>query len=119
MCPSFRATRDEVHTTRARANALREFIVSKEDSSLNENDVKRVLDLCLSCKACKTECPSSVDVAALKSEFEQYYNDKHSVNFRTKAFAYNNKLNKSLVSISGIYNSLVESNMFSNLIKAL
>ena len=75
MCPSYRATRDEKHSTRARANALREFLTSSNKTNrFNHNELKDVFELCLSCKACKTECPSSVDVAALKAEFQyQFY----------------------------------------------
>jgi len=84
MCPSYRATRDEKDTTRARANALR--IASLEGSALADSSklasrpspiaarwVADVMDLCLSCKACKAECPSNVDMAKLKAEFTQAY----------------------------------------------
>src|SRR5690606_26090262 len=68
MCPSYRATKDEKDTTRARANALREFLThSQEPNRFNHKELKSVFDLCVSCKGCKTECPSGVDVAALKA----------------------------------------------------
>ena len=64
MCPSYRATRNEKDTTRARANALREFLTtSDKPNKFNHKELKEVFDLCLSCKACASECPSSVDVA--------------------------------------------------------
>ena len=87
MCPSYMATRSERDTTRARANMLRHFFTGKaygNDAGVTEAEVKDVLDLCLSCKACKSECPSSVDVAKMKAEFTQRYYDKHGVPFRSK-----------------------------------
>ncbi len=94
MCPSYRATKNEKDTTRARANALREFLThSNQKNKFNHNELKEVFDLCLSCKACASECPSSVDVASLKAEFQYQYQKENGVSLRTKVFAYNNKLN--------------------------
>tara|TARA_R110002049_G_scaffold18364_2_gene70332 strand:- start:10406 stop:13315 length:2910 start_codon:yes stop_codon:yes gene_type:complete len=94
MCPSYRATRNEKDTTRARANALREFLThSDKKNKFNHEELKDVFDLCLSCKACASECPSSVDVASLKSEFQYQYQKANGVSLRTKLFAYNNRLN--------------------------
>lgn len=76
MCPSYQATRNERDTTRARANALREFVSDPvhADNAWNHPELAAVLDLCLSCKACKHECPASVDMATLKAEWQyQYY----------------------------------------------
>ena len=94
MCPSYRATRNEKDTTRARANALREFLTnSDKPNKFDHNELKEVFDLCLSCKACSSECPSSVDVASLKAEFQYQYQKANGINLRTKLFAYNNRLN--------------------------
>lgn len=76
LCPSYQATRNERDTTRARANALREFVSNSAyaENAWNHPELEEVLDLCLSCKACKHECPSSVDMATLKAEWQyQYY----------------------------------------------
>lgn len=76
MCPSYQATREEKHTTRGRANALREFIsnASEGKNAFAHEELKEVLDLCLSCKGCTRECPSNVDMAGMKAEFQyQYY----------------------------------------------
>ncbi len=75
MCPSFMATRDEEHSTRGRANALRMAMAGElGPGGLTSHRLHEVLDLCLECKACKSECPSGVDMARLKSEFlAQYY----------------------------------------------
>ncbi|WP_370479618.1 FAD-binding and (Fe-S)-binding domain-containing protein [Tamlana flava] len=95
MCPSYRATRNEKDTTRARANALREFLTNSSKSNrFNHKELKEVFDLCLSCKACASECPSSVDVASLKAEFQFQYQKANGISLRTKAFAYNNSLNR-------------------------
>src|SRR6266705_6423786 len=70
MCPSYMATRDEKHSTRGRANALRAIISGRvPQADLTSHGLYDVLDLCLECKACKTECPSNVDMAKLKYEF--------------------------------------------------
>lgn len=95
MCPSYHATRDEKHTTRGRANALREFLTtSDKKNKFNQKELKEVFDLCLSCKACASECPSNVDVATLKVEFLYQYQEENGYPLRSKLFAYNTKLNK-------------------------
>ena len=79
MCPSFRATRDERDNTRGRANALRWALTSppaEARSPLAERWLFDIMDLCLSCKACKSECPSNVDLAKLKAEFLHAYFNK-------------------------------------------
>lgn len=95
MCPSYRATKDEKDTTRARANTLREFLTnSNKSNKFNHQELKEVFDLCLSCKACASECPSNVDVAALKSEFLYQYQEENGYSFRNSMFANNVKYNK-------------------------
>jgi len=87
MCPSYQATLEEEHSTRGRANALREVIangISGED--LASHRLYEVLDLCLSCKGCKAECPSSVDMAKIKAEVLQAYWDRHGVPARVRLF---------------------------------
>ena len=114
MCPSYRATRNEKDTTRARANALREFLTnSDKENKFDHEELKSVFDLCLSCKACASECPSSVDVASLKAEFQYQYQKEHGVPFRTKLFAYNNQLNK-LGSIAPSVTNFMFSNTFTS-----
>lgn len=95
MCPSYRATKNEKDTTRARANALREFLTnSNQTNKFNHKELKEVFDLCLSCKACASECPSNVDIAALKAEFLFQYYKVNGMDFRSKLFADNVKWNK-------------------------
>ncbi len=94
MCPSYQATRDEMHSTRGRANLLRAMISGQiEDPRQAEELVHEALDLCLACKGCKAECPSSVDVAKLRYEFSQYYYssraaEHHSRPLRDYLFGY-------------------------------
>ncbi|MDX2080735.1 MAG: FAD-linked oxidase C-terminal domain-containing protein [Terrimicrobiaceae bacterium] len=90
MCPSYMATRHEQHTTRARANILRHILNNPPDplQPFNSPEIKEVMDLCLSCKACKSECPSSVDIAKLKAEFLQHYYDANGVPARAWMIAH-------------------------------
>lgn len=88
MCPSYMATRLEKDTTRARANVLRQFLSNEMDNQpFNHQEIKEIMDLCLSCKGCKTECPSGVDIAKMKAEFLQHYYDKNGVPFRANLIA--------------------------------
>jgi len=90
MCPSYMATRRERDTTRARANILRQYLTpgaAQIESATTQEMVKEVLDLCLSCKGCKSECPSSVDVGKMKAEFTQQYYETHAVPLRTSLIA--------------------------------
>ena len=85
MCPSFKATRDEEHSTRGRANALRLAMSGQLDKEgLGSKRLHQVLDLCLSCKACKSECPSNVDMAKMKSDVLQIYYDEHGISLRDR-----------------------------------
>ena len=105
MCPSYRATKDEKDTTRARANTLREFLTNSEQANkFNHQELKEVFDLCLSCKACASECPSNVDVAALKSEFLYQYQEENGYSFRNTMFANNVKYNKIGSLVPGLTN---------------
>lgn len=95
MCPSYRATKDEKDTTRARANMLREILTNSEMANkFDSEELKKIFDLCLSCKACSSECPSNVDIASLKTEFLYQYYQSNPVDFRTQMFADNVKWNK-------------------------
>ena len=88
MCPSYMATRNEKDSTRARANILREFLThSPQENRFDHKEIKDVYDLCLSCKGCKNECPSNVDVAKLKAEFLQHYYDTNGVPVRSRLIA--------------------------------
>ena len=96
MCPSYMATRDEADTTRARANALRNALAGRtfEPKDFTSKATYDVMDLCLSCKACKTECPSSVDMAKLKMEFLAHYYDEHGIPFRNRVMGHIHTVSK-------------------------
>ena len=114
MCPSYRATLNEKDTTRARANALREFLTqSEKENRFDHPELKEVFDLCLSCKACASECPSNVDVAALKAEFLHQYYKSNKPTFRDKSFAFSTRSNK-LASTFPKLSNFVKSNGFTS-----
>jgi FAD/FMN-containing dehydrogenase/Fe-S oxidoreductase len=95
LCPTFMATRDEDKSTRGRANVLREFLYNNDkEQAFDHQEVYDILDLCISCKACKSECPSNVDMAKLKAEFLQHYYDIHGIPLRSRLVAYLPRLNK-------------------------
>ncbi len=120
MCPSYRATRNEKDTTRGRANALREVLTNSEKSNrFNHEELKDVFDLCLSCKACKSECPSSVDIATLKAEFQYQYQKENGVPLRTKLFAYNNQMNAIASHVPKLTNFMFSNKITSTFIKKI
>ncbi len=116
MCPSYMATKDEMDTTRARANALRAALSGRIPLEQMESDeMHRVFDLCLGCKACKSECPSSVDVAKMKMEFLANYHEAHGKPFRDLFFGYVHELSRYSAPFSVIANPLIK-NRFTRLI---
>ncbi|MEZ2414349.1 FAD-binding and (Fe-S)-binding domain-containing protein [Muriicola sp. E247] len=118
MCPSYHATRKEKDTTRGRANALREFLTHNEKKNkFDAEELKEVFDLCLSCKACGSECPSNVDVATLKSEFLYQYQETHGYSLRNKLFAHNTKANRLAAKFPRLSSSVLNSDLFGRLIK--
>jgi FAD/FMN-containing dehydrogenase/Fe-S oxidoreductase len=120
MCPSFMATRDEKDTTRARANILREFLThSPKENRYNHKEIYDVMSLCLSCKACKSECPSNVDMAKLKAEFLQHYYDANGIPFRSRLIA-NFTAGAKLGSIApAMYNFIMNNKMTSSVVKGI
>lgn len=118
MCPSFMATRNEKDTTRARANMLRQFLTnSTKENKFDHEEIKEVMDLCLSCKGCKTECPSSVDVAKMKAEFLQHYYDTNGAPFRSHVIANFTKSQQLGSLVAPVYNFFSQNTIFSGLIK--
>ena len=117
MCPTFMATRDEDKSTRARANILREFLTrSAKKEKFDHEEIYRVMDLCLSCKACKSECPSNVDVAKLKAEFLQHYYDIHHVPFRAWLIAWLPRLYSPGMVIRPLTNFITGTSLFKRMI---
>ncbi|MCK5702299.1 MAG: 4Fe-4S dicluster domain-containing protein, partial [Cyclobacteriaceae bacterium] len=120
MCPSYMATKNEKDTTRARANILREILTnSSKTNPFNSREIKEVMDLCISCKGCKSECPSNVDMTKLKGEFLQQYYDANGVPFRTKLISNFTKMNKLASKISGLYNFGISNGVTAPIIKSI
>jgi FAD/FMN-containing dehydrogenase/Fe-S oxidoreductase len=95
MCPSYMATREEEHATRGRANALVKALSEPDPhAALGDERLHEILDLCLECKACKSECPLSVDMASLKAEFLSHYQAVHGVPLRSRLFGSIRRLNR-------------------------
>jgi FAD/FMN-containing dehydrogenase/Fe-S oxidoreductase len=95
MCPSYMATRDEEHSTRGRANALLHALSTPDPrAALGSDRLHGILDLCLECKACKSECPLGVDMAALKTETLAVYHDQHGIPLRSRMFGSIRRLNR-------------------------
>lgn len=109
MCPSYMATRRERDTTRARANILRHFYSNQSTPTDHDYEaVKDVLDLCLSCKACKAECPSSVDMARMKAEFTQQKYKESGIPLRARLVGNFTKLMAVASKVPWAYNAFYE-----------
>ncbi len=120
MCPSYMATRDEKDTTRARANILREFLTNSSQSNrFDHEEIKQVMDLCLSCKGCKSDCPSNVDVASLKAEFQHQYYKANGIPLRNRIFANIALINRMGSAIYPLHNFLLSNGLTSGLIKKI
>jgi FAD/FMN-containing dehydrogenase/Fe-S oxidoreductase len=110
MCPSYQATRDEQHSTRGRANALRLALTGQSDlTGLTDPALHDAFDLCLECKACKTECPTNVDMARLKAEFLSHYHRRHGVPWRNRFFGHVAKISRWGCRLAPLSNWLVRS----------
>ncbi|MCU0443803.1 MAG: FAD-binding protein [Microscillaceae bacterium] len=120
MCPSFMATRNEKDTTRARANILREVLTnSTAKNPFASPEIKEVMDLCLSCKGCKSECPSNVDVGKMKAEFLHQYYQTQGVPFRTWVIGNFTNANKLASILPGFYNWFITNSLTANLFKKI
>jgi len=121
MCPSFKATRDEEHSTRGRANALRLAMSGQlGEEGLWSKRLREVMDLCLSCKACKSECPSNVDMAKMKSEVSQKYYQQHGASLRDRMIRDASKLSAIFSGWpAGLVNAIQRSAPVRNLLSSL
>jgi Fe-S oxidoreductase len=123
MCPSYQASREEMNSTRGRANLLRALITNNalhHTSSVLRNDeltesVSRALDLCLACKGCKAECPSGVDMAKLKYEFENQYYKTHRRPLRDYVFGYFDVVAKFAAALAPVSNAMTQVSLFRNM----
>ena len=119
MCPSYMATRNEQDTTRARANMLRHMLTHPRDPArpFDHEEIAGVMALCLSCKGCKSECPSNVDIARLKAEWQQHYHDAHGVPLRSRLVAGFSRSMAAASLVPAVYNWVVSNRVTSGLIK--
>ncbi|WP_445664431.1 FAD-binding and (Fe-S)-binding domain-containing protein [Fodinibius sp. AD559] len=92
MCPSYMATKEEKDSTRGRANLFRQLFSGKQKEAFQSEELKDALDLCLSCKACKSECPANVDMAKMKAEFTQGWHQEHGISLGERFFGQAAKL---------------------------
>ena len=120
-CPSYMATKDEQDTTRARANALRNALAGRtfDRQDFTAKTTYDVMDLCLSCKACKTECPSSVDMAKLKTEFLASYYEAHGTPMRARVFGHIHTLSKVTRPIAPVANLALRTPLANPVMRAL
>lgn len=120
MCPSYQASRDEDKTTRARANMLRNILNNTTTKNPFDNKVLyNILDLCLSCKGCKSECPSGVDMAKLKAEFLYQYYKSNRIPLRTRLIAYFSTMQALASRVAGLYNAVIRSKWLSGIVKKI
>ena len=118
MCPSYRATKNEKDTTRARANVLREVLTNnKKKNRFEDEDLKKAMELCLSCKACISECPSGIDMARMKSEFLYQYQKEKGYTIRDRLFAFSSRFYGASIRFSPLINFFLKSRMVSAWIK--
>lgn len=113
LCPAYKVSGDELKTTRARANVLREILTRGGDYA----QVKEELDSCLACKGCKSECPSNVDMTRLRSEVLQHYYDKHGTPFRSFMVARMAQIEQLGFWLRPLYNAFATWSLSSYLIK--
>jgi len=119
MCPSYMATRNERDTTRARANALREFLTRSEEGAnrFAHKELYDVMSLCLSCKGCTSECPSSVDMTTMKAEFlHQYYKTK-GIPLRARLFGHIGSIHRLASSVPAFHNAVLSNSRIAGVFK--
>ena len=119
MCPSYMATRDEKDSTRGRANVFRHVFSGGNPEGYGSKDLKEALSLCLSCKACKSECPANVDMAKMKAEFMHGYHQKHGVSKKEEFFGNPGKHYPLATRFSSLVNIVAKSQIGKQVLKQL
>ena len=116
MCPSYRATLDEQHVTRGRANTLRLALSGQLDNdSFTSRDMYDTMQLCISCKGCKRECPTGVDMAKMKVEFLYHYRRRHGLSVRDRMIAYLPRYARTAASMAAFFNARNHSSLLATL----
>lgn len=121
MCPSYKATGREDHTTRARANIVREYLTKEKDRLTKGGfyEIWKMYSSCLSCKACKSECPSTVDITKMKAELLQMSYDKFGIPLKSRLIANIEKINRLGMAFPAVYNFFVTNKLTGYLIKKM
>jgi len=120
MCPSYQATREEKHSTRARANILRETLSDPtQKNPFQSKGLAEVMELCNSCKGCKSECPSNVDMAKLKAEYTHQLHLEKGAPLKAKLFANITKINQLGSLFPQVYNALMKNPISSGIAKKI
>jgi FAD/FMN-containing dehydrogenase/Fe-S oxidoreductase len=120
MCPSYQVTKDEKDSTRGRANLLREVLTQSHHRAFpfDSDEVHEVMDLCLSCKACKKECPSTVDMALLKMEADYHFYQRNGLPRRNRFFGNFHKSARWASMFAPLANTLLGNPAFNRLFKS-
>ncbi len=120
LCPSYRAGKEEFFATRARANILRELLTHPDNKKIfDAPEIKQVLDYCLSCKACRSECPSNVDMTRLKAEIMQHCHDVNGTPFRSFMVARMAMVERLGSMVPDLYNFFATNRIFSAILKKI
>lgn len=120
ICPTFKATEDEAYSTRARANILRELLIHPTTERIfDQKEIFDILDSCIACKACKAECPSSVDMARYKSEFLQHYYNIKGISLRAFLVGNISEIQKLGMIFPNLYNFIARNSLTSSILKKI
>jgi Fe-S oxidoreductase len=118
MCPSYHATRDEEHSTRGRANLFRQLFSGKQADAFTDDDLQDALSLCLSCKACKSECPANVDMAKMKAEYLHGRHQNKGLRLSERFFGQADKFYPLAAIFPFLTNKISKTNLFKRLLSA-
>lgn len=120
MCPSFQATGKEYDSTRARAQTLRGIIHGQHPiEEFSGQELYNILDLCLQCKGCQSECPSQVDMAKMKAEFLHHYHKKHGISLRDRIFGHIGWINKLSSPFASLVNRIGEQSVVKKILDSI
>lgn len=117
MCPSYHATYEEKDTTRGRANLFRQIFISRQQDGFTSEEIREGLELCLSCKACKNECPANVDMARMKAEFLNGWHQQKGVPFVSRFFGEPERLYPLAAAMAPAANFIMGTRLFRNLMQ--